>query len=206
MTRLLKPVQRLSIGMIIFLVAVATSSFAEEIIMGDIAPRNVNSSVTYVSWKQNTQMTIHESSGGLVDYVTFVFNAPESGTILITWNYTGPYVLDPRRMVPTATSTRGDLGFAIKLYDTEDDVYIAGSFGTLQYVENIARFAKLTGGVMSYEGDVLYSPIVEQFSVTEGKLYVIKFQYIANDFHNCWIHLNGNSTGGQMIELEYVST
>ena len=204
MTKLLKPVQRLLIGIMILLVAVAVSSLAEEIIFPTIRPKNIGSLITYVSWKQNTNETIDESTDVLTDYLSFTFNAPKSGTILITWNYTGPYVLTPSRFDDTITSTSGSLGFAIKLYDIENEEYVEGSFGTLQYIENIARFAKTED--FRYEGDVLYSPIVEQFSVTGGKAYTIKYQYIAKDFDNCWIHLNGNSTGGQMVEIEYFDT
>lgn len=191
MTRLLKPVHKLSIGIIILLLAIVASGFAEEIRLGKSMPDEIIAGGflgTYIQGGLHSQRVVTDDEVGTCRSVEFV--APESGNILITWYPEGVYVM--RNPNPSDLAV-GSFGLFINVVNT------ASLFETpvLRYIKDIGRFAS---------GDIPFPPIVEKIYVTRGNSYLIQFRYIAENFNdNCEIHLQGNSGGGLTVVIEYLA-
>jgi len=187
MTKLLKPVQRLLIGMIILLMVVVASSLAEELTLTTIiAPTSPENSYLFVSDTFGEQLVVTESTGQPRSewgtYYQYTWIAPKTGDILVKWYNPGVYV-----DIPIVADSRGNFGLSIFL----DGNY--GSMAALRFITMVYRFAG---------GYVQYPPVTEVFSVTEGVAYSIDLKYFAQSFDNLRVTF---AQRGGVIGIEYVA-
>jgi len=180
-----KPGSILTVAVII--VFIAALSPAEEITLTTYMRNQLD---TYVIGDINAPLTVIASSGGLttivpIDPNPISWTAPRSGTILVTWYHPGVYVS------ALAGTPSGSLGFSMNLNGTQ------GAFGTLRFMENIARYN---------DREIYYPPIVDSFTVTRETEYEINLQYEAVSFANLAVELMSDPGRRSIIEIKYIDT
>ena len=189
MTKLLKPVQRLLIGIMILLVAVAVSSLAEEITMTTIvAPTALERSYLFISETFGEQLVVvGEVPAAVVlgTYFRYPWTAPKTGEILIKWYNPGVYV-----DIPNA-SALGEGHFGLRIF-IDGQPSVNNGMSSLRHISFVDRFA---GGI------VQYPPVTETFAVTEGETYSIDLMYFAQWFKNLRATF---ARGGGVFTIEYV--
>ena len=196
MTRLLKPVHKLSIGIIMLLIAVATSSFAEEIVVTTVITPIASGAPRYlfVSNSFHYRESIRTSTApNYIPMVQFPWTAPETGQILVKWYYPTVWVFVPGN--PSNPVGNGDLSFRVTL---------DGQPGPLNASRMISGLKRFLGASNRIEGDVQFPPIIDIFTVNENTTYSVGLEYMSINFTNFLASTAGNSSGGCMAEIKYV--
>jgi len=178
--------KRLLISAVIFLLAIATSSFAGEITLRTILPEP-SSSGAYVIGEIYVDLTVDAPTGGSYDeFHSVPWVAPQDGTVLITWYHPGVYITGG-----DSDAESDNLGFRLKLNEDSGLIVAHG------LINGIGRF---TGGGISYQ------PIIDTFIVTQGFEYDIKLTYLAEGFNDCTATLSNNDLLGiqSIIKIEYL--
>ena len=192
MSALFKLVRDLPLAVMAFTLVATTPSLAEEITLTTtMTKQDAGDTIVFGGLELEEELIFDASNDPVDTYIPFYdipWTAPRGGIVLIKWHHPGVRVWP--RPVPGSPAS-GDLSFSIKLDDA------TAVLGTTQSFTNIARLLAT---------DFFYSPIIDIFTVDKGELYIIKLQYLAQNFVNCKVSLLNGPGKGSIIEIEYLST